>query len=142
MSSQIEHAFAAALAFEKVFLTVQNNDLLDVLPRVLRKAREFHGHPAKIAEHSADYGFSLRIAPVWKGNTQVDFRRPSQPRQKKVQKSRESGGQATRRGPGQNVHTRKYKHDQRRLHWMERVFLRHALHLLLQPPWRARVYRP
>ncbi len=54
VSGQVEHTIAAALAFEKVFMAVQDHDFLDILLRVFGKAREFRGHPTKTAEHSPD----------------------------------------------------------------------------------------
>ena len=68
VSGQVEHAFAAALAFEKVFMAVQDDDLFDILFRVFRKARKLGSHPAHIAEHSANDRFELSLTPIREGN--------------------------------------------------------------------------
>ena len=78
MACQIEHAFAATLAFEKIFMAFENDDPLDIFFCEAREAGEFGGHPAKIADHFAHGVFTLGVGPIRKGEPQVKLRSLSQ----------------------------------------------------------------
>ncbi len=73
VAGEIENAFAAALAFEEIFMAVEDDVPLDVFFCVAREARKFGGHPSKIAQHAAGDCCSVRGGPVGKSDAQIEF---------------------------------------------------------------------
>jgi hypothetical protein len=90
MTGQNEHTLSATLAREKIFVAVQDDRLLDIWLGEFWQASEFGGHPAEVAEHSANDRLALRVTPIRKRYAQVDFRGLSQSWQEAVKEFHEA----------------------------------------------------
>ena len=78
---QVQHAFATPLALQKVFMAVENDESVDILPRVSREARKFRRHPTEIAKHPANNRFALGFIPIGESDLQIDLCRFPQSRE-------------------------------------------------------------
>ncbi len=98
---QIQHAFSAPLALEKVFVAIEDDHRFDILLRVLRETRKLRGHPAEIPQHPTDNLLALRVAPIRKSDPQIELRGFPQLRKKRKKNARNRNRKASRHGPGQ-----------------------------------------
>src|SRR6202012_2736990 len=73
VASEIEHALAAALSFEEIFVAIERHVPLDILPRVSRQPREFRSHPAKVSKHATREVGALRLGRFRKGKPLIEF---------------------------------------------------------------------
>ncbi len=64
MRGKEKYSLAAALPFQKIIVAVENNDLLDIFPRVAGHHSEFRRHPAETTHHSARRCRALLIGPL------------------------------------------------------------------------------
>src|SRR5919109_5519959 len=99
MSRKVKHAFATPLAFQKVFMAVENNNAFNILLRVFGEASKFRGHPSQIAKHPANNCFPLGIIPFGESDSQIDLRRFPQPWEQRIEESHRAHGKTPRCGP-------------------------------------------
>jgi len=81
VAGQKEHAFAATMAFQKILMAIEDEDLLDILFGASRKSGELDGHPAEIADHGEHKALALGGGHDWKRNFEIDLRGLAQTRQ-------------------------------------------------------------
>src|SRR6266404_89338 len=91
-----EHAFSTTLAFQKIFLAIEDNHFLDIFSGVARHARKLCGHPAEAAHHTANCCRALRVGPLRKRQLQIEFSCLAQLRRHREQDSRNRHSQRTR----------------------------------------------
>ncbi len=96
MRCKEKYAFAAALPLQKIFLTVENNDVFDIFPCVARHHGKFRRHPAEASNHSANCCRALHVGPLRERQLQIEFRRLAQLRGKREQGLRNSHSQPSR----------------------------------------------
>ncbi len=84
VAGEVEHAAAALLASEKVFVAVEDHHSLDILSCVFREMREFRGQPAQVAHHRADHILPPSVAPFRESEAQIEFGGTAQLREHRV----------------------------------------------------------
>ncbi len=89
-----KHALAAPPRRIEILESVQQDDPLDILPRVFRKLRKLARHPPNLPDHPARCFPALRLAPIGKCQIQIEHRRAPQRRANRI-----SGCGKTRSGP-------------------------------------------
>ena len=93
---QIQHSFPAPLPFQEIFMAIEYDNLFDIFFRVLRKPDKLRRHPTQIAQHSTNDFLSLGVAPLRKGNSQIDFRGFPQSRQQCIKNAHHSRSKTPR----------------------------------------------
>jgi hypothetical protein len=71
VAGEVDDAFAAAVAGEKIFVAVKDENIVNIFCGVAGEAGELGGHPAEVADHLADRGFALGVGPLWKCQAEV-----------------------------------------------------------------------
>ncbi len=94
VACEIEDAFAAALAFEEIFVAVEDDVALDILRGVAREAGELGGHPAEIAEHGAGDGGAFFIGPVGECEAEVEFSGLAKFGEERVEQAHDARGES------------------------------------------------
>ena len=99
---EIDDAFTPALPSQKIFVTIQNHELLYVFFGVQRQAGEFGRHPAQIANHFALYFAALPSGPFGKRQGQIEFCCLAQLGQHQEQNASACAGQTAGHRPRQD----------------------------------------
>src|ERR1700739_3291337 len=112
MPCEVQHALAATLAIQKILVTLEDHNFLDILARVLRKVCKLRRHPPQIPHHAATYSVTPRGIPFWKRQAQIELYGAPQLRLHRIQEpcdyGREASCQAARKG-SQHFEYRPYR---------------------------------